>query len=84
MQRQPIKVWDPLVRLLHWSLVVLFTANALFTDPAWEAVWPRYRQGLMVKARQQLGTVGSGNHYVDLFADETGTLWVGVHFGSTT
>ncbi len=56
--------------------------HALFTDPAWEAVWPRYRQGLMVKARQQLGTVGSGNHYVDLFADETGTLWVGVHFGS--
>jgi tRNA-splicing ligase RtcB len=26
--------------------------------------------------------VGSGNHYVDVFADETGTIWVGVHFGS--
>jgi tRNA-splicing ligase RtcB len=34
------------------------------------------------KARLQLGTVGSGNHYVDVFADETGTIWVGVHFGS--
>lgn len=33
-------------------------------------------------ARNQLGTVGSGNHYVDLFADEAGALWVGVHFGS--
>jgi len=33
-------------------------------------------------ARQQLGTVGSGNHYVDLFEDEAGVLWVGVHFGS--
>ncbi len=33
-------------------------------------------------AAQQLGTVGSGNHYVDLFADETGRLWIGVHFGS--
>lgn len=33
-------------------------------------------------ARNQLGTVGSGNHYVDLFADEDGTLWIGVHFGS--
>jgi tRNA-splicing ligase RtcB len=33
-------------------------------------------------ARKQLGTVGSGNHYVNLFADEQDTLWVGVHFGS--
>lgn len=27
-----IKVWDPLVRVFHWSLVLLFAANALFTD----------------------------------------------------
>jgi tRNA-splicing ligase RtcB len=40
------------------------------------------REGLRTKARAQLGTVGSGNHYVDLFADESDTLWVGVHFGS--
>lgn len=33
-------------------------------------------------AMDQLGTVGSGNHYVDIFADETNTIWVGVHFGS--
>jgi tRNA-splicing ligase RtcB (3'-phosphate/5'-hydroxy nucleic acid ligase) len=33
-------------------------------------------------ARDQLGTVGGGNHYVDLLADEEGLLWVGVHFGS--
>jgi tRNA-splicing ligase RtcB len=33
-------------------------------------------------ARSQLGTVGAGNHYVDLFSDEEGRLWVGVHFGS--
>jgi tRNA-splicing ligase RtcB len=33
-------------------------------------------------AENQLGTVGSGNHYVDLFSDENGWLWVGVHFGS--
>lgn len=34
------------------------------------------------KARGQLGTVGSGNHYVDLMADESGFVWIGVHFGS--
>jgi len=26
--------------------------------------------------------VGSGNHYVDVFADEADRIWVGVHFGS--
>ena len=56
--------------------------HPLFEEPAWDAVPDKYRKGLKVKARQQLGTVGSGNHYVDVFADETGTLWVGVHFGS--
>ena len=33
-------------------------------------------------AAVQLGTVGAGNHYVDLFEDEQGRLWIGVHFGS--
>jgi tRNA-splicing ligase RtcB (3'-phosphate/5'-hydroxy nucleic acid ligase) len=34
-------------------------------------------------AAEQLGTVGGGNHYVDLFEDrDDGSLWVGVHFGS--
>lgn len=37
---------------------------------------------LLDLAAKQLGTVGSGNHYVDLFRDENGWLWVGVHFGS--
>lgn len=37
---------------------------------------------LLDKATAQLGTVGSGNHYVDLFRDEVGHLWIGVHFGS--
>ncbi len=34
------------------------------------------------KAAEQLGTVGGGNHYVDLFEDEAGQVWIGVHFGS--
>jgi tRNA-splicing ligase RtcB len=56
--------------------------HPLFSDPIWDAVPAKERQGLRARARQQLGTVGSGNHYVDVFADETGTLWIGVHFGS--
>lgn len=33
-------------------------------------------------AAAQLGTVGSGNHYVDVFKDEDDFIWIGVHFGS--
>ena len=33
-------------------------------------------------AASQLGTVGGGNHFVNLFEDEEGRVWVGVHFGS--
>jgi tRNA-splicing ligase RtcB len=57
--------------------------DPLFEDPAWEAVPDRHeRDRLRAKAREQLGTVGSGNHYVDVFADEAQRIWVGVHFGS--
>jgi len=53
--------------------------HQLFDDAAWslQAVKP-----LKEMARQQLGTVGSGNHYVDIFADEEDRVWIGVHFGS--
>jgi tRNA-splicing ligase RtcB len=38
---------------------------------------------LLSLAREQLGTIGSGNHYVELFEDRAdGSLWIGVHFGS--
>lgn len=56
--------------------------HLLFQDPAWDAVPAGKRHDLLKKARAQLGTVGSGNHYVDVFADEEDRIWVGVHFGS--
>lgn len=40
------------------------------------------QRNLVQQAAAQLGTVGAGNHYVDLFEDETGAVWIGVHFGS--
>jgi len=57
--------------------------HPLFSSDAWSLLPKRANvEGLMDKARKQLGTVGSGNHYVDVFTDEAGYLWVGVHFGS--
>ncbi|HET8634900.1 MAG TPA: RtcB family protein [Gemmatimonadales bacterium] len=56
--------------------------HPLFADTAWDALPANVRDPLREKARSQLGTVGSGNHYVDVFADEAGDIWIGVHFGS--
>jgi len=56
--------------------------HPLFESDAWECVPKSARDSLRDKARAQLGTVGSGNHYVDVFNDEAGAIWVGVHFGS--
>lgn len=60
------------------------TDHELFSDPAWDILPTKdgVRQRMLDKARSQLGTVGSGNHYVDVFVDEQGRVWVGVHFGS--
>ena len=51
----------------------------MFDDPAWRGT---PAAPLKEMARGQLGTVGSGNHYVDLFTDEQDRVWIGVHFGS--
>ena len=53
---------------------------SLFDDAdAWRTSdMEAYRQ----KAVAQLGTVGGGNHYVDVMRDEEGYVWIGVHFGS--
>lgn len=53
--------------------------HPLFDDPAWDIEAANL---LKRKAAGQLGTVGSGNHYVDIFHDEQGRIWIGVHFGS--
>ncbi len=60
--------------------------HPLFDSPLWDEL-PAFKQthkGRTLKdtAQFQLGTVGSGNHYVDIFIDELDRVWVGVHFGS--
>lgn len=53
--------------------------HPLYEDPAWD-IQPinEFKDA----SRSQLGTVGSGNHYVDIFTDELDRVWIGVHFGS--
>lgn len=54
--------------------------HELFNDPLWEEM--NLLKTLKNKAMAQLGTIGSGNHYVDVFVDGQDYIWVGVHFGS--
>jgi len=60
--------------------------HELFDDPDWavyQAIGKQEHDKLKALARDQLGTVGSGNHFVDLFEEVgTGRLWVANHFGS--
>ncbi|MBX3051976.1 MAG: RtcB family protein [Caldilineaceae bacterium] len=54
--------------------------HSLFdVDPAWDIPIARKHKQM---AAEQLGTIGSGNHYVDIFEDEEQRIWIGVHFGS--
>ncbi len=80
---------DPLALAREIASVVSFGVGrvnderveaALFDDDeAWRtAGMEDYR----TKARHQLGTVGSGNHYVDLMEGMDDHVWIGVHFGS--
>ncbi len=57
---------------------------AILDDPLWKTseLLLANNGKLHDLARSQLGTIGSGNHYVDIFEDQEGWTWVGVHFGS--
>ncbi|MFM9279366.1 RtcB family protein [Paenibacillus jiagnxiensis] len=60
--------------------------HELFDDPDWSVymeIGKQEHDRLKALARAQLGTVGSGNHFVDLFVEEaTGRIWAANHFGS--
>lgn len=53
------------------------------------AFWGRFRElrangaaQLQARARRQLGTLGGGNHFIELCADESGAVWLTLHSGS--
>lgn len=60
--------------------------HELFDAPEWEVyreIGQHEHDQLKKLAQEQLGTVGAGNHYVDLLVEEaTGDIWIANHFGS--
>lgn len=54
--------------------------HELFDDPLFTE--SQVIKDLRQRAQAQLGTVGGGNHYVDVFVSEKNEVWIGCHFGS--
>jgi len=83
------KVADDIVRTIAFGVGQVNkekdapTDHILFDDLRWDELPAAAPVDDLKKlAREQIGTVGAGNHYVDVFVDEEGSVWVGVHFGS--
>ncbi|MCM3745211.1 RtcB family protein [Sporosarcina luteola] len=60
--------------------------HEVFDDPDWavyQEIGKQEHDRMKKLAKDQLGTVGAGNHFVDLLVEkETGAVWVANHFGS--
>lgn len=57
---ESVKVWDPLVRIFHWSVVLLFGANALVIDEESHLhLWVGYTVLALVALRLLWGVLGT-------------------------
>lgn len=85
----------PLRRALESAIPVGFKAHRdlvdlrrLGQDRGFDGFWKRFNelhpsvQNREAKALTQLGTLGGGNHFVELCADESGRIWLTLHSGS--
>lgn len=46
------------------------------------AAWEHFGADLQMRAAKQMGTLGSGNHFVELCLDENDHVWIVLHSGS--
>jgi tRNA-splicing ligase RtcB len=51
-------------------------------DEGYKAVIDRHPKAAHQRGFGQLGTLGTGNHFIELCLDETGAVWVMLHSGS--
>ncbi|MFF2011651.1 RtcB family protein [Streptomyces sp. NPDC058195] len=59
-----------------------------FRAPGWDDFWTRFSgvaeavQFRQERATKQMGTLGSGNHFIEFCLDESGSVWLMLHSGS--
>jgi tRNA-splicing ligase RtcB len=61
--------------LNHGDMENLFNT---VVDPLYKGDWDKFT----VKAASQLGTLGSGNHFIEICIDESQDVWIMLHSGS--
>lgn len=77
----------PVGRGLHADPVTPSDIPGLPTT-GWDALWSRFDdlaeavRARRERAAQQLGTLGSGNHFLEVCLDESGSVWLMLHSGS--
>ncbi|MZD05624.1 RtcB family protein [Streptomyces sp. SID5785] len=85
--RSKIEQAIPVGRGMHDDPVDPTRGHGFATAP-WDDLWDGF-EGVAdavkfreERARKQMGTLGSGNHYVELCVDMSGSVWLMLHSGS--
>jgi tRNA-splicing ligase RtcB len=65
----------PEVVKASWDLLFVDATSYLFDSPL-------YGPGIWERAQRQLGTLGGGNHYIEVCVDDQDDVWIQVHSGS--
>ena len=58
MQTIELRVWDPIVRIIHWALAATVLIAWMFDEPLWMHTWLGYAAAMLVVMRILWGFVG--------------------------
>ena len=58
MQTIEVRVWDPIVRIVHWALAATVLIAWMFDEPLWMHAWLGYAAAMLVVVRILWGFVG--------------------------
>ncbi|MEV5680116.1 MULTISPECIES: RtcB family protein [unclassified Streptomyces] len=85
--RSKIEQAIPVGRGMHGDMVDPSSLHG-FATSGWDDFWGRFNgvadavKFRQERATKQMGTLGSGNHFIEFCLDETGSVWLMLHSGS--